>query len=45
MELVATGKVDIKPWITHRFPLEKVGEAFELVDGYKDGVLKAVIEM
>lgn len=45
LELVAAGKVDVKPWITHRFPLDKVTEAFELVDGYKDGVLKAVIEM
>jgi len=45
MELVATGKVDIKPWITHRFPLARVAEAFELVDGYQDGVVKAVIEM
>ena len=45
LELVATGKVDVKPWITHRFPLERATEAFELVDRYGDGVLKAVIEM
>lgn len=45
LELVATGKIDIKPWITHRFPLEEVSEAFELVEQYADGVLKAVIEM
>lgn len=45
LELVATGKIDIKPWITHRLPLARVAEAFELVDGYRDGVLKAVIEM
>ncbi|NIA21280.1 MAG: alcohol dehydrogenase catalytic domain-containing protein [Anaerolineaceae bacterium] len=45
LELVATGKVDVKPWITHRFPLDRVTEAFELVDSYADGVLKAVIEM
>ena len=45
LELVASGKVDVKPWITHRFPLDRVTEAFLLVDGYKDGVLKAVIEL
>ena len=45
LELIATGKVDVKPWITHRFGLEQVSEAYELVDGYRDGVLKAVIEI
>jgi L-iditol 2-dehydrogenase len=45
LELVAQGKIDVKPWITHRFPLDRVSEAFLLVDGYKDGVLKAVIEL
>jgi threonine dehydrogenase-like Zn-dependent dehydrogenase len=45
LDLVATGKIDIKPWVTHRFPLEKASDAFELVGAYADGVLKAVIEM
>lgn len=45
LELVAGGKVNVKPWVTHRFPLERASEAFELVDAYRDGVLKAVIEM
>jgi L-iditol 2-dehydrogenase len=45
MELLAAGKIDLKHFITHRLPLEKVTEAFEMVDGYKDGVIKAVIEM
>jgi L-iditol 2-dehydrogenase len=45
LELVATGKIDVKPWITHRFPLARVKEAFDLVDAYGDGVLKTVIEM
>jgi threonine dehydrogenase-like Zn-dependent dehydrogenase len=45
LELLAAGAVDVKPWVTHRFPLAKVTEAFELVERYADGVLKAVIEM
>jgi threonine dehydrogenase-like Zn-dependent dehydrogenase len=31
--------------VTHRFPLEQVQEAFELVAGYRDGAVKAMIEM
>jgi len=45
MHLVASGQVDLKKWVTHRFPLERAVEAFELVGAYRDGVIKAVIEM
>jgi len=45
IRLVQTGKVDVKPLATHLFPLERIGEAFELVTGYKDGVLRAVIQV
>jgi threonine dehydrogenase-like Zn-dependent dehydrogenase len=31
--------------ITHRFPMERTQEAFDLVAGYGDGVIKAVIEV
>ncbi|MCM8762537.1 MAG: alcohol dehydrogenase catalytic domain-containing protein [Candidatus Omnitrophica bacterium] len=31
--------------VTHRFPLEKIEEALNLVAEYKDGVIKAVIEI
>jgi hypothetical protein len=30
--------------ITHAFPFVRTKEAFELVEGYKDGVIKAIIE-
>ncbi len=30
--------------ITHRFPFEKTKDAFDLVAGYKDGVVKAMID-
>lgn len=45
LELVRSGKINLRPWITHRFSLDQASEAFELVDSYGDGVLKAVIEM
>jgi L-iditol 2-dehydrogenase len=45
IDLVASGKVKPDFMVTHRFRLERVQEAFELVAGYKDGVVKAMIEM
>jgi L-iditol 2-dehydrogenase len=45
IDLVARGLVDLKPLLTHRFPLERTGEAFELVRHKRDGVIKAIIEM
>ena len=44
IDLVKKEKIDIKPFITHRFPLEKVEEAFQTVINYKDNVLKAIIK-
>lgn len=32
------------PMVTHRFPFERVSEAFDLVADYRDGVVKAMIE-
>jgi L-iditol 2-dehydrogenase len=45
IRLVQAGLVDVKPLVTHCFPLEGIAEAFELVAGYQDGILKAVIEI
>ncbi len=45
MDLVRTGQVDLLSLITHRLPLSGVGEAMELLTHYRDGVIKAVIEM
>jgi threonine dehydrogenase-like Zn-dependent dehydrogenase len=38
------GLINIDNMVTHRFPLEKTIEAFDLVSGYKDGVMKAMID-
>jgi L-iditol 2-dehydrogenase len=45
MELVASRKVQADFMVTHRFPLDRIQEAFELVASYRDGVVKAMIEM
>ncbi|MBD3344760.1 MAG: alcohol dehydrogenase catalytic domain-containing protein [Chitinivibrionales bacterium] len=42
--MIAEKKVDVMPLITHRFPFEETIDAFEFVKGYKDGVIKAMIE-
>jgi len=43
--LVAAGQADVRSLVTHRFPLEEVGRALELVHEYADGVVKAVINV
>jgi L-iditol 2-dehydrogenase len=43
LDLVQAGKIDIRTLVTHRFPLEKVNDAYELVATYQDGVVKAMV--
>lgn len=45
IRLVSDGFIDTGPLLTHRFPLEQIGDAFELVAGYRDGVIKAVVDL
>ena len=45
IEMLADGRIDARRLLTHRFPLEKIGEAFDLVAAYRDGVIKAVIDV
>ena len=45
LDLIEKGKIDVDFMITYRFPLEKAKEAFALVAGYKDGVVKAMINL
>ncbi len=45
IDLVASGRVNADFMVTHRFKLDRVKEAFDLVAGYADGVVKAMIEM
>ncbi|OGV52065.1 MAG: hypothetical protein A2X49_06760 [Lentisphaerae bacterium GWF2_52_8] len=41
--LAASGKIKLGPYVTHRFSLDETASAFELVDGYRDKVIRAVI--
>ena len=43
LNLVASKRVDVAAWVTHRFALAEAKKAFDLVEHYADGVLKAVI--
>ena len=45
IELVHSGAVDVARLVTHLFPLDSINSAFEVVDGYSDGVLRAVIQV
>ena len=43
LDMVASGKVNVDFMITHRFSLDQTQRAFDLVDTYRDGVVKAMI--
>ena len=43
MEVVASGRADLGALVTHRFPLEKIEEAYDLFSHQRDGVLKVAI--
>jgi threonine dehydrogenase-like Zn-dependent dehydrogenase len=43
MAMIAHGRVDLTPLVTHRFALDDIHEAFDLFSGQRDGVLKVVI--
>jgi L-iditol 2-dehydrogenase len=45
IEMVSQGQIDPSPMLTHRFPLDRIREAFELVAEYRDGVIKAVVDL
>jgi threonine dehydrogenase-like Zn-dependent dehydrogenase len=43
VEAVASGTVDVEPLLTHRFSLERIDEAFELLATRPEGFIKAVV--
>jgi len=45
IRLVAERAIDVKPLITHTFGLEKVKEAFELIEKHPGKVLRAVVKL
>ena len=44
LRLIAEGKLDTLPLITHTFPLSRIEEAYELFENRRDGVIKAAVE-
>jgi threonine dehydrogenase-like Zn-dependent dehydrogenase len=44
MEVVRSGRVDLRPLLTHTFPLERISEAYDLFAERMDGVLKVAIK-
>jgi L-iditol 2-dehydrogenase len=45
IDLVISGKADVEKMVTHHFSLDETPSAFEIVEGYKDGVVKAMIDL
>lgn len=45
IDWIASGKANLDYMVTHHFPFEKTQQAFDLVAGYKDGVIKAMITL
>lgn len=43
MEVVASGRIDTKPLVTHRYKLDEIVSAYELFSHQRDGVLKVAI--
>ena len=44
IRLVEHGRIDLRAFVTHRFPLRRAGEAFALNAAYRDQVVKVIIE-
>ena len=43
MAVIASGRVDLRPLVTHRFRLDRIEEAYDLFAHQRDGVLKVAI--
>ena len=44
LRLIAEGKIDTEPLITHTYPLSRIEEAYDLFENKKDGVIKVAVE-
>ncbi|WP_445679802.1 NAD(P)-dependent alcohol dehydrogenase [Radicibacter daui] len=43
MEVIASGRLDTRPLVTHRFSLDNIEDAYDLFSHQRDGVLKVAI--
>ena len=44
LSLIADGKINTEPLITHTYPLDKIDEAYDIFENRKDGVIKIAVE-
>ncbi len=45
IDLISSEKVDVMPMVTHHFDLAGSRDAFEMVADYRDGVIKAIVNV
>ena len=45
LALVASGQIDAKPLVSHRFPLARVSEAFAAVQDASSGAVKVIVDV
>ena len=44
LRLIAEGKIDTEPLITHTYPLCRIAEGYELFEKKRDSVIKVAVE-
>jgi len=45
LELISSGKINVKPLVTHHFTFDQVSEAFETAETGRDGAIKVAIRV
>ncbi len=45
IRMLAEGRIHAGPLLTHHYPLARIRDAFELVADYRDGVIKAMLDV
>lgn len=45
IDLIETGRIDTRPWITHRSPFDELPEVFPSYTRPETGVIKAIVEL
>ncbi len=43
LRLIEAGEIDTTPLITHRYPLDRIAEAYDLFENRRDGVIKVAV--
>lgn len=44
LKLIAEGRIDTTPLITHRFPLQEIGQAYHIFENRLEGVMKIAVD-